>query len=837
MADEKALELKGKKAYEKLAKQIADLEVQAIPGKEALAKLQKSEAKAKTALSKAKPKEESAIAQKLHDIEAAVAEQVSKNLSVEKKIAAKRGALAKLASTVADRGLIASRLEQRHAERTDRYLNSAEERNEELERKLKELSSQKRKEDPAAKAAKELRAAREAMIEAGGGFGKWVHELKVTKAINFLRDQKDIGFAYQLKDKIRKKHNEKIQAQIELTEAKANRVDAKMRKVSLLERTVAKAVGARIDTIKQAKLKNGRGRLSDYDDDNDFGGFSDYDDDDDDYLSKVSGSRFKGRNGSSKLAKGSFGSDSPLAKIRDLAESGKFDDKDEESASSTAEERIGTSLVRREVSSLEKMANAVEDLSKKKESGDSGGMGLGGKGFKGFSIGNVLKTIGAVAAGAYGAYRAYGELKKLWNGTDENGRPLDNVDKAKSVARLATQAAFTFIGARFGGKYGAAIGAAIAPLISDAAESFGQFLADSEIGPYIGRAVALVVNPLEEFPKLWDEHKESVLAGVNKVKDMVSRFFGGAVDKAKEWKDKAVGAASGVLSSVGSAASSFWSGAKGAVESAPRALASAAGTASTVVKAAAAPVLAAGASAVSATKSAAVSGYNSLASAAGKLWKANMSGVDVAGLQPSVQQNLLGMMEEYHEKTGKVLPINSAFRSRADQEAAYRKDPNKAARPGRSPHEHGIAIDTNSVNGDELDRMGLLAKWGFSRPAMTKKGVHERWHIQVAGTARKASELGINNGDFAENPTQPSSSTEMAAASTSTTSAASTRVAAEGASEPIKLAQGDTFRQAAPSGGTALRAAGNSPKISIDNIPTFSYSDPTFFALNLGALA
>lgn len=98
------------------------------------------------------------------------------------------------------------------------------------------------------------------------------------------------------------------------------------------------------------------------------------------------------------------------------------------------------------------------------------------------------------------------------------------------------------------------------------------------------------------------------------------------------------------------------------------------------------------------------------------------------GMHPRLKKHLLGMAQEYGEATGRRLHINEAFRSFKRQEQLYRQNPGKAAPPGRSLHEFGLALDLNTKQLDELDNMGLLRKYGFTRPI---RG--ETWHIEPAG--------------------------------------------------------------------------------------------------------
>lgn len=100
----------------------------------------------------------------------------------------------------------------------------------------------------------------------------------------------------------------------------------------------------------------------------------------------------------------------------------------------------------------------------------------------------------------------------------------------------------------------------------------------------------------------------------------------------------------------------------------------------------------------------------------------------IYNLDPNVRDLFTGMAKEYKALTGKDIPVNEAFRSYEDQEALYKKMPDKAAKPGNSTHEAGLAVDINSATSQELDKMGLLRKYGFS----TSVG-GEKWHIEPIG--------------------------------------------------------------------------------------------------------
>ena len=102
----------------------------------------------------------------------------------------------------------------------------------------------------------------------------------------------------------------------------------------------------------------------------------------------------------------------------------------------------------------------------------------------------------------------------------------------------------------------------------------------------------------------------------------------------------------------------------------------------------------------------------------------------IFNLDPNVRELFTGMAKEYKALTGKDIPLNEAFRSYEDQAELYRKMPGKAAKPGNSTHEAGLAIDIASATSQELDKMGLLRKYGFT----TAVG-GEKWHLEPIGVS------------------------------------------------------------------------------------------------------
>lgn len=98
------------------------------------------------------------------------------------------------------------------------------------------------------------------------------------------------------------------------------------------------------------------------------------------------------------------------------------------------------------------------------------------------------------------------------------------------------------------------------------------------------------------------------------------------------------------------------------------------------------------------------------------------------GLNPTLKSLLLRMAKEYYDKTGKSITLNSGFRSTSEQRRLRARYGNKAARPGYSTHEFGLAVDINTDVLNELDSMGLMQKYGLTRPIGK-----ETWHVEPAG--------------------------------------------------------------------------------------------------------
>jgi hypothetical protein len=102
--------------------------------------------------------------------------------------------------------------------------------------------------------------------------------------------------------------------------------------------------------------------------------------------------------------------------------------------------------------------------------------------------------------------------------------------------------------------------------------------------------------------------------------------------------------------------------------------------------------------------------------------------VTIDGLQPAFAKLVRGAIEEYGKLTGNKVQINSGFRTFKQQQAEYLANPSKAAKPGNSQHEFGLAVDINSADLDAMDKLGILRKYGITRPVGA-----ESWHSEPAG--------------------------------------------------------------------------------------------------------
>lgn len=119
------------------------------------------------------------------------------------------------------------------------------------------------------------------------------------------------------------------------------------------------------------------------------------------------------------------------------------------------------------------------------------------------------------------------------------------------------------------------------------------------------------------------------------------------------------------------------------------------------------------------------------------------------GVHPDMQRLFYGMVQEYGERTGKTVGVNAAYRTYAEQLKEYNSDPSKAAKPGSSMHEYGLAIDVDSATLDEMEKMGLMRKYGLTRPVG-----NEPWHVEPAGIQTDISKYKKDGADAASAASQ-----------------------------------------------------------------------------------
>lgn len=109
---------------------------------------------------------------------------------------------------------------------------------------------------------------------------------------------------------------------------------------------------------------------------------------------------------------------------------------------------------------------------------------------------------------------------------------------------------------------------------------------------------------------------------------------------------------------------------------------------------------------------------------------------DYQNLHPELLRRWSGMANEYYSITGQKLNFNSGKRSLEQQAELFRRyGPGKAARPNPlAPHISGVALDADSAQMNRADQLGLIDKWGLSRPLLKGLGrtKPEAWHVELA---------------------------------------------------------------------------------------------------------
>lgn len=97
-------------------------------------------------------------------------------------------------------------------------------------------------------------------------------------------------------------------------------------------------------------------------------------------------------------------------------------------------------------------------------------------------------------------------------------------------------------------------------------------------------------------------------------------------------------------------------------------------------------------------------------------------------VHPELRSRFEDMAQDFYQQTGVPLRVTDTFRTNTEQINLYRRKPKLAARPGRSRHEYGDALDIDQSQVPTLEKLGLIDKYGFTRPAISKG---ETWHLEL----------------------------------------------------------------------------------------------------------
>lgn len=96
---------------------------------------------------------------------------------------------------------------------------------------------------------------------------------------------------------------------------------------------------------------------------------------------------------------------------------------------------------------------------------------------------------------------------------------------------------------------------------------------------------------------------------------------------------------------------------------------------------------------------------------------------NLKNIKPELQSALIEALREYKEKTGKNARITSGHRTYEEQ-ARVGATYGMKAKPGRSQHERGNAVDISEADAREMERLGILNKYGLHRPYGDRDPVH-----------------------------------------------------------------------------------------------------------------
>jgi len=203
------------------------------------------------------------------------------------------------------------------------------------------------------------------------------------------------------------------------------------------------------------------------------------------------------------------------------------------------------------------------------------------------------------------------------------------------------------------------------------------------------------------------------------------------------------------------------------------------------------------------------------------------SSIDLAGMDPAIKKRLAAVAYEYFNNTGNKIQINSAFRDPKEQAELFAKYGSpRAARPGKSKHEVGLAFDMNSADANKAVGMGLFDKYGFQRPIAS-----EPWHVEGKEARNSVPDNPTNPGQAvlvsnAGKPTIPSdgvavNENQLKQAVPAGGGAETTQTASDlPSAEPVKTESGATTNLATDSGSESSAKSAAAPAEPVSAEPS-----------------
>lgn len=210
------------------------------------------------------------------------------------------------------------------------------------------------------------------------------------------------------------------------------------------------------------------------------------------------------------------------------------------------------------------------------------------------------------------------------------------------------------------------------------------------------------------------------------------------------------------------------------------------------------------------------------------------AGVNIEGLREDFRMALYAMCGEFFKKTGRKVLVTSAYRDSNKQKALYAaflargKTKPLVAAPGKSPHEHGVAVDINSKDGtaDALENLGIAQKYGFFRPLKDHPDLNKReaWHFEHRSFRKNTVKEAIPS--VKKEPTAPATAVKPTTVPTPAPAAAPT-VTASGGFQTVALPAGkggytapDTPMPPASTPTAPVAQAVVTPTVATNNTPT-----------------